>query len=256
MNFGPTGGMATVRESHTATLLRNGKVLITGGNDGYTAIATAELFDPTTGRFGPAGSMASARSYQTATLLKDGKVLVAGGRDTLGNILATAELFDPGTGKFTPAGSMRSAREFHTATLLPDGKVLITGGENEGATLSTAEFFDPATENFTPVGNMSSARKLHTATLRQDGSVLLVGGAEVPEESRQNTLASAHPRSLLTAELFDPSTGKFTPTSPMSYPRAKHTATLLPDGTIIVVGGTLSENPAPSEFLASAELFQ
>jgi WD40 repeat protein len=248
--------MATVRESHTATLLHNGKVLITGGDDGYTTIATAELFDPTSGRFAPVGSMASARSSHTATLLKDGKVLVAGGRDAEGNILDSAELFDPGTEKFAPAGNMHSARQFHTATVLTNGKVLVTGGDDGSATLSTAELFDPATGRFTLVGSMQQARELHTATLRNDGTVLVVGGTDLTSDVGDNARAELPLESTATAELFDPSSGSFTSTSYMANPRARHTATLLTDGEVLVIGGTLSENSARRDLLASAELFQ
>jgi hypothetical protein len=256
MSFGPTGGMATVRESHTATLLRNGKVLINGGDDGYTPMATAELFDPATGLFAPTGSMASERTYQTATLLKDGKVLVAGGRDAHGNILATAELFDPGTGKFTPAGSMQSARQFHTATVLTNGKVLVTGGDDGTTILATAELFDPATGAFTPVGTMQQARELHTATLRTDGTVLVVGGAGLPFRMDGGSQTDLPSESTATAELFDPSSGSFTTTSDMANPRARHAATLLLDGAVLISGGTLLERSAGRELSAFAELFK
>ena len=79
--FSPTGSMGTARELHTATLLPDGRVLVTGGDDGSgsTALALAELYDPKTGQFSPTDSMATARENHTATLLSDGRVLIAGG---------------------------------------------------------------------------------------------------------------------------------------------------------------------------------
>ena len=130
--------MATARESHTATLLSNGLVLITGGDDKTASLATAELFNPESPSFAPVGDMANARARHTATLLPNGAVLVIGGRDADGNTLATAGPFNPADVSFAPTVSMITARESHTATLLSSGKVLITGGDNGKVSLATA----------------------------------------------------------------------------------------------------------------------
>ncbi|MGA8305816.1 MAG: kelch repeat-containing protein [Candidatus Acidiferrales bacterium] len=133
------GGLATASQWHTATLLTDGMVLVTGGLDSTgNAIATAELFDLNNQSFTPTkGNMETPRAFQTATLLKDGTVLVTGGNNGTGP-LATAELYDPTAGTFSPTGSMGAARQSHTATLLNDGTVLVTGGTN-GAPLASAE---------------------------------------------------------------------------------------------------------------------
>jgi len=95
------------RASHTATLLSNGTVLITGSTDlAGDTLASAELSDPSTGSFTPTGSMGTARTRHTATLLPSGEVLVAGG--AAGGVGDSAELYDPAAGTFTgrvrPAG--------------------------------------------------------------------------------------------------------------------------------------------------------
>ena len=116
--FAATGGMKEGRAGHGATLLRDGKVLVVGGwgYDGRQggALATAEVYDPSTGTFTPTGSMTTSRWGPTATLLNDGRVLVAGGLR-----LNSAELYDPSTGTFSPTGDMTSVRYGHAAILLP-----------------------------------------------------------------------------------------------------------------------------------------
>ncbi|MDO8734293.1 MAG: kelch repeat-containing protein, partial [Elusimicrobiota bacterium] len=223
--FSTTGSMSTARESYTATLLPNGKVLIAGGtSDGSVTLSTAELYDPSAGTFSNTGSMTDTRYSHTATLLPSGKVLIAGGRITGGSFLSTAELYDPSTGTFSTTGSMTIARSYHTATLLPNGKVLITGGSFSGA-LSTAELYDPLAGTFSTTGSMSTARKYHTAVLLPNGKVLITGGT------------AGAGAVLSTAELYDPSAGTFSTTGSMSAARYYYTATLLPNGKVLIIGG-------------------
>ena len=124
-----TGSLVTPRDSHTATLLADGKVLVAGGFLG-TYLASAELYDPASGTWTATGSLANARQSHTATLLPDGKVLVAGGINLTDGDLASAELYDPASGTWTVTGSLANARYGHTGTLLADGKVLVAGGLN------------------------------------------------------------------------------------------------------------------------------
>jgi Galactose oxidase, central domain len=178
--FTQTGSMAVARFRHTATLLQNGKVLITGGTslDSSNPTAAAEVYDPATGTFTVTGGMATAREEHTATLLADGRVLVVGGEGPVSGSSelqssATVEVYDPSTGLFSTTGSMTAARSLHTATLLPSGKVLVAGG---GDNNSTAEVYDPATGYFSITGGMEIGRSGHTATLLSNGSVLVTGG--------------------------------------------------------------------------------
>lgn len=145
---------------------------------------------------------------------------------TVGGPTADAALRDGSCG---PAGSLAEARSDHTSTLLPDGWVLIVGGEQGPAMLATAEVWDPASEDFSPAGSMAEGRKLHTATLLPDGRVLVSGGAGNPAGYGDPFLA--------TAEIWDPASGQWTATGPLDQWRAEHTATLLGDGRVLIVGG-------------------
>jgi hypothetical protein len=225
--FTATGNMSVKRVFHTATLLSNGKVLITGGHD-----ASAELYDPTSGTFAVTGSMSVGRSSHTATLLASGKVLITGGSSSTGE-LATAELYDPTAGTFASTGSMSAARTSHTATLLVNGKVLIAGGSSSaGAPLATTELYDPGTGSFTAANGMVSARSFHTATLLNIGNVLVTGG-----------LATANGTSLSSAEVYDALGGSFSATTgPMTTARDSHFAVLLGNGAVLVAGGSFGSS--------------
>ena len=118
--FTSTGSMSEGRSGHTATLLVNGTVLVSGMDNN-----TAELFNPGTGTFSVVGEQ-STGFLATASLRNDGTVLVAGGIDRVS--LATAMLFAPESAGFVATGSLITERDGHTATLLVDGTVLITGG--------------------------------------------------------------------------------------------------------------------------------
>jgi Galactose oxidase, central domain len=241
--------MTGLRIDATATLLANGKVLIAGGSPegcdlaGCQALATAELYDPATGKFTPTGSMAWARLGASATLLPDGRVLVAGGygclvrkcRDdhTNNDLTATAEVYDPATGRFTLTGSMSTPRCWATGTLLADGRVLMLNGSSQ-----LAETYDSSTGKFTKIGSLRNGYNGNdaidlacpgtaTATLLPNGKVLVVG---------QDSNDAA-------AELFDPASGKSAPVSlalpkdpaaKQDFYQEPQTASLLKDGRVLV----------------------
>jgi len=189
--FRATGAMSVARSHHTATRLRDGRVLVVGGRDSTCEVAcpqavwaSAELYDPATGQFTPTGSLALARADHTATLLDDGRVVIAGGTtpDLAGTDLAsTVEIYDPSTGRFTAGGTMRVSRSEHTATLLGDGRVLLAHGRSDGAgTIATAtmEAYDPATFASELTSSPRVTRFRHTATRLDSGEVVLAGGTE------------------------------------------------------------------------------
>ncbi|MDO8485346.1 MAG: kelch repeat-containing protein, partial [Candidatus Limnocylindrales bacterium] len=186
----------------------------------------------------------TAHDFHTATLLSDGKVLVAGGviNDRFdGWVSASAELYDPGSGSWTATTDMIEARWSHTATLLPDGRVLVTGSYiNSGESRASAELYDPNSGSWTATRNMGEGRGGHTATMLPDGRVLVAGGYSGYNGYSMDSLASA--------ELYDAGSGSWTATGDMAEARDGHTATLLPDGRVLVAGGRSSGGDA----LASA----
>jgi N-acetylneuraminic acid mutarotase len=244
--FTNTGAMVTAREGHTATLLPNGLVLVAGGYEfgGGTSTNTAELYDPANGTWTTTGAMGTARAYHTATLLPNGLVLVAGGYDN-GTPTNSAELYDPANGTWTTTGAMATARYAHTATLLPNGLVLVAGGAYQNGpnwvALSSAELYDPANGTWMTTGAMGTACAAHTATLLPSGLVLVAGGAYDNGGNRA---------SLSSAELYDPTSGTWTTSNAMAAGRDSHTATLLPNGLVLVAGG--NDN---GTVISSAELY-
>lgn len=252
--FTATGSMTSPREDHTATLLLDGRVLITGGNDaGDRGVASAELFDPTTGTFTETGSMITPRGFHTATLLSDGRVLVTGGDAAAwsdsGPYIASAEIYDPRTGSFTATGDMSVGRTHHAAALLANGRVLISGGAAGGTdtgSLGSAEIYDPTTGTFTATGSMADPRVYLTATTLADGRVLVTGGLA------NGRVYGDNPAFLASAEIYDPGSGRFTATGSMAARRGWAAATLLTDGRVLVTGGATDGG---SDSLSSAEIY-
>jgi hypothetical protein len=264
--------MTTARKFHTATLLRDGKVLIAGGSG-----ASAEIYDPATRTFAKTGNLTTARTNPTATLLDDGRVLIVGG-DLFTSIdppiapqKTTAELFDPSTGTFTRTADMVTVHIYGTATLLKSGKVLIAGGimslggfypNPAPAVVANPELYDPSTGSFSVTGAFQSdgdgvsVTDVSAATLLPDGRVLIAGEPD--------------------SELYDPVNGTFSLTGATVTPcglqlgdRAQQyisgrTATLLMNGKVLEAGGEHEDcgrfayaelyDPAAGKFVATGAM--
>jgi hypothetical protein len=136
--------MPTARAAHTATLLRDGRVLVVGGSHPLTGrqLTSTEVYDPSSGTWSVGESMSEARALHTATLLKDGTVLVAGGYRLEAGYLGSVERYDATSGGWVTAPSMPRPLLLVSATLLPRGAVLILGGDHSSSVAMTvAEIF-------------------------------------------------------------------------------------------------------------------
>lgn len=351
------GSLNTARVNHTATLLRNGQVLVTGGSDDNGGVlASAELYDPVTGMWGFTGSLAKPRAGHFAFALPSGAVLVIGGDQPCCDTNITAELYDPATGTWSPGGNggnggtmfaieaatmlqtgkilvmngmawfydpiqqswdqasgYQGQRQFPDATLLLGGKVLVVGGTNDPdlvVIVPGAELYDPtngastmtgnpnvlreagtdtllpdgtvlaaggyswvtqadqyswvtysvpwrSSESYDadgiwrPVGDLNEARSSHTATLLRDGRVLIVGGEGIADPG----LETYYSRTLKSAELYDPTAAAWTYTSSPNGAHTRHTATLLGDGSVLVVGGIGGDSSSGYAVSGDAEIY-
>jgi len=226
--FTATGSMHFPRMSHCATLLQDGRVLISGGlNVKGTGNPPAEIYDPATGIFSEVGRLNYARFDHTATLLGNGEVLIAGGAQVIGKrieVTSNAETFDPATQTFQPAGSLHTPRHKHSAITLASGRVLLMGGTDINlwnGTMASAELYDPASRSFSTTGQMSTARyKMRDAVVGlPNGKILVAGGGE-------------------RIEVYDPGSGVFVPVSgTVGAARYMGTATVLGDGRVLIAGG-------------------
>jgi hypothetical protein len=227
--------MTARRGDPTATLLKNGDVLITGGVDRNdpAGIASAEIFHPQTQAFEAVGAMHYARGYHTATLLTDGRVLIVGGRSEAG-VVAPAEVYEPTSRRFTQTGSLNVARYKHTAGLLADGRVLVAGGSDERdwrGDVSSAEVWDPRTGRFNSITPLTDSRfKLPGCAAEVDQNKLLIAGGSK------------------LVEVFDPKAGRFLRAAgQLSAPWHFMTETRLNDGRVLLAGGYADSDLATAE---------
>ncbi len=247
-----TDPLPQARWASASVVLHDGRVMIVGGASGPSsqdAVASATIFDPSTGRWGAATDMLQPRDYPMAVTLTDGSVLVAGGsRD--GQPLDTAERYNPGNGSWVAAGRLNLPRSMGALTLLGDGRALVTGGGIEGGpgwgSTASAEIFNPKTGIWSIAAPMAVARARQTATLLVDGEVLVAGGATTYQGETGSVTAAV--------EIYDPKSDSWREAAPMSKPRYFHGATLLGDGRVLVAGGWYAtSNSDPSH--ATAEIY-
>jgi hypothetical protein len=252
--FSPTGSMATARTLHAACRLADGRVMVAGGTSTLQpdvvaalngTLNTCEIWNPATGTWTGTANLGGYRLAPALTLLSTNQVMVSGGvavTTFLGIPLSaqsvtTVQRWNPATGTWSSGAAMPAARAGHhynQVTLL-DGRVLMSGGVNlpslatatSAAPIANADIYNPATNTW-QAGTMGTARALHGAVRLNDARVVVTGGA-------QGTLLA--PTSIADVHVFDPGSNTWTPAAPLLAPRASHVAALLPDDTMVLLGG-------------------
>jgi len=247
--FEAVASMSAKRSWHNATRLDDGRVLIVGGFDNRvpvfgTYLSSAEIFNPASGSFSPVSAMSIPRIWFSSTKLQDGTVLIAGGSDGYDRWTGAAEIYNPHSQTFTAVGSMSVPRWITQSALMDNGHVLFPGGNiRSDVSTTSSEVYSLLTQSFAITSAMNTARQGATVTALRSGNVLVAGGVA---GGVNNAIF------LNTAELYASSTGQFSPVvGRMTSPRYNHTATLLADGRVLLVGGSGSAG----QTLLTAELY-
>jgi len=237
-NWNTSGLMATARSFPASALLKDGRVIVIGGeyikDPVDTTLGTAEIFNPTAGKWTKTGSLKAARSGAMAVTLADGRVLVAGGYTAKGAV-ADSEIWGPASGTWTAIGAT-PIWGGSVLVPLPDGGALLAGGQDAGfKAVATAYRLDPKTDKWVATGKMLTAAYDRIAAVLADGRVLVAGG--LPDHLKP---------AIAAAELFDPATGTWAATVPLPSAREQSKAVALQDGSILVAGGDAGYFPPAS----------
>lgn len=251
-------------KAHVALQLNDGRALISGGyydttgGPPETYLNSCELFTVSsqstlgggaiqyTYAWSSAGAMAHPRAFHAGSILTDtlhtGKVLVTGGYTAVATITNTTELYTPatgGAGSWANTASMATARIKHgQVTLSSNNKVLITGGTSDDTSgLSSCELYDPTANTWAAASSMIKARCQHQTVLLNNGKVLVIGGRTNPTDT-----SGYHS----SCELYDPVGNTWSMTGRMSWSRVGHTATVMADGRVLVIGGSGAPANKPS----------
>ena len=212
--------MHAARGDHAAVALRDGRVLVAGGEDGNFIYRSAEIYDPSTDTWSVAASMPRVRTQFLMTLLPDGRVLALGGLEDRGAPSRTSILYDPRTDSWSEGPRLQYERVLSALAVLPSGDVLVIGGQH--AASNTAERYDWRLHRFVFAGVLIEPRLAAVAAALPDGSVALVGG--LPDSpSRVGFITTAN------AERWDPQTNEWSELPGIAAGRAL--------GTLVVSGG-------------------
>ena len=286
------GSMTVPRGGHSATVLRDGRVLIVGGDTALdTDTASAEIFDPASNTFSPTGALNTPRHGHSATLLPDGRVLVIAGYNRPNGWLGDAEIYDPTTGQWSVTQPIFAHGVTHIATLLKDGRVFVMAGSKQSGPSGPddrVEIFDPQRNLWQVAAPHENTDGGASATLLGDGRVLIAGGTADPaiydpvNDAWQPAGTLITPRSqaqmarlpdgrvllvggvpfsasggpiLSSVEIFDPRNIIWLQAAPLARARYNTAAVLLPDGRVMIVGGWETSNGYEAALLNTAEIY-
>ena len=271
-----TGPLNTPRKNHSATRLQDGRVLIVGGEDREDRLSTVEIFDPATNTWTKKAALSTPRIFHSASLLADGRVLVVGGSNFDTGPMDLVEIYDPAVGTWQAGQSLKHARSDHSATVLGSGAVLVVGGlgrlgprqsiEAEARDLATGEtvvvsdlditalgtlgfveLYDPVAAAWREGAALQTPRSAHRAVSLSDGRVMAISGLS---GSLGGFGEPADIKVVHTVEIYDPAQSAWSPGGTLRFGREGHSASRLPDGRVLVVGGVDG-----MRFFSSVEIF-
>lgn len=211
------------------------------------------------GQFEPTSNMHTARGFHRAITIYDNSVMVTGGTDSAaawdptrgssrqstGLAVSTVELYRDDTRSWFSLMPMSDARIAHGLARLPSGHLLAMGGDGgNGISLRSVERYDIARGVWTTVESLATPRFSHGTVVLDDGRVLVCGG---------NNLQPTGGQILDSVEIYEERLAGWQTVAPMQRPRMNHTATLLPSGKVLVIGGYSGNGGEPVEM--SAELY-
>jgi Kelch motif protein len=256
LSFGTVGAWSDEQppplslEGTNPVVMPDGEVVFFGGIDSHGFLNRVLRFDPKDNRWSQGAQMPVQQTGSAIAALSNGSVLVAGGQGTGGGsrLVATTWLYRPQLDTWTRVGDLHVARWGATAVRLTNGRVLVAGGSvplaspiqlPDGSIAfyefnNSAETFDPETNSWSLVGPMHVARGFMALLALPRGMALAVGGCAAADEGFVPVGA------LSSTEVFDPTTGAWTVSTPLPEPLCGASGVLLPDGRALVIGRSVS----------------
>jgi hypothetical protein len=232
--FKTVGSMSTSRSHHSAVLLQDGRVLVTGGTLGFKTLKSAEIFDPKTNKFHLITDMNVPHRYHSSIPLKDGRILILGGMSIGLNDTTTVEIFDPKTEKFSYITDTNYSHCPQKAILLDSGEVLVVGGRISPC----FEIFDPKTNTFKLAGKFPDFTLNSFDMVKlNDGRVAIFGGLATSLTKFGGTAHVPNMDVNKTVFIYDPKTEKIEKAGELIIPRPYLSAILIDNYNILIVGG-------------------
>lgn len=240
------------RAGHAAATMPDGRVLVVGGTTNFTDLTAAivgvlnstSIYDPAADSWSSGPNIGGRRLVPALSRLSNGQMLVSGGIEVtiffgfpVAAVSTTAaQRFNPASNSWTSAPNMPAGRAYHhdNQVTLADGRLMLTGGvllpsllnAANAASIVEADIYDPVANSWLAT-TMSRARTGHSASLLPNGNVVVCGGSE-------GLLSAAV--ALDAVAVFDPTNGTWTDTAPMTVARVGHTAVVVPDGSVVLLG--------------------
>ncbi len=291
----PVPDIPARRDFASVVQMRDGNVLIAGGHNGSEFVTYAEIYEMHTMQFRRTGSLNAPRQAATAAVLSDGRVVIVGGIGPGAQQVREVEVYEPQRAAFVTVGALMHGRLFPGVIVLATGEVVVAGGDGARGEHPTLELFDPIQGTSRVIGELPTEMSAGAdAVVMTDGRILIVGGgkglffdpssgalldatadsgvsldgvpSDFPWHSRPVVLENgtvflsggccvSNGGASDSTAVFDPQTNSLHALPPMSVPRTGHTATLMLDGKILILGGAPGEGEGDFVPANSGEMY-